>query len=104
VAAAERAARLRVERPWRVRGESGLSDWANDSYVVQPGDESLTAIAWLAYRDGTLWPKIWLANRDILPTPDRMEPGMELIIPPFAPLTPEERAAAREHRARTIRR
>jgi nucleoid-associated protein YgaU len=104
VAIAERAARRNVERPWRVRGESGLSDWGNDSYVVQPGDESLTAIAWLAYRDGTLWPKIWLANRDILPAPDRMEPGMELIIPPFAPLTHEERAAARQHRARSIRR
>ncbi|HEU4455827.1 MAG TPA: hypothetical protein VFR81_22370, partial [Longimicrobium sp.] len=103
-AAAERPARRSVERPWRVRGESGFSDWANDSYVVQPGDESLTAIAWLAYRDGSLWPRIWLANRDILPTPDRMEPGMELIIPPFGPLTPEERAAARQHRARIDRR
>jgi nucleoid-associated protein YgaU len=82
-------------RPWRDRGESGFSDWANDTYLVQEGDESLSAIAWLVYRDGSLWPKIWLANRAILPAPDRLQPGLELLIPPLSPLTADERAAAR---------
>ena len=94
------AARRTIARPWRERGESGFSDWVNDAYVVQPGDESLTAIAWLVYRDGSLWPKLWAANRDVLPTPDRIEPGMELVVPPFAPLTADERAAVRELRGR----
>ena len=88
------------ERPWRERGASGFSDWAEDVYVVQPGDATLTAIAWFVYRDGSLWPKLWAANRDILAAPDRLEPGVELLVPPPAPLTAEERAAARELLAR----
>jgi nucleoid-associated protein YgaU len=92
---AERPELAAAARPWRDRGESGFSDWANDTYVVQEGDESLTAIAWLVYRDGSLWPKIWLANRAVLPTPDRLQPGVELLIPPLAPLAADERAAAR---------
>jgi hypothetical protein len=82
-----------VERPWRTRGETGLSDWADDSYVVQPGDEGLIAIAWFVYRDGSLWPRLWLANRDRLASPNVLAPGLELVIPPFGPLTAEERAA-----------
>jgi nucleoid-associated protein YgaU len=66
---------------------------------VQDGDESLTAIAWLVYRDGSLWPKIWLANRAVLPTPDRIVPGLELLVPPPGPLSALERAAARAWRA-----
>lgn len=83
-----------AERPWRTRGESGLTDWAEDSYVIQPGDADLVAVAWFVYRDGTLWPKLWLANRDRLPTPNALRAGLELIVPPFGPLTAEERAAA----------
>ncbi len=85
-------------RPWRERGASGFSDWPNDGYVVREGDESLTAIAWLVYRDGSLWPRLWLANRDVLPTPGRPRPGTELLVPPPGPLTAEERAAARAWR------
>lgn len=100
VDADEAVARPEMEasaRPWRERGASGLTDWPNDTYIVGEGDESLAAIAWLVYRDGDLWPKIWLANRSILPAPDRLRPGLELIIPPLAPLTAEERAAARSY-------
>jgi hypothetical protein len=87
---------LRAEaRPWRERGASGFADWPNDSYVVREGDESLTSIAWLVYRDGSLWPRLWLANRDVLATPGRPRPGTELLVPPPGPLTSDERAAAR---------
>jgi nucleoid-associated protein YgaU len=94
-APAERPELRASARPWRERGETGLSDWPNDSYVVQEGDGGLEAIAWLVYRDGALWPKLWLANRAALRTPDRLPPGLELVVPPPAPLTAAERAAAR---------
>jgi nucleoid-associated protein YgaU len=82
-------------RPWRERGQSGFADWPNDTYVVREGDEGLEAIAWLVYSDGSLWPKLWLANRRVLRAPDRLPPGLVLLIPPPAPLTAAERAAAR---------
>jgi len=94
----ERAVMRAEARPWRERGESGFADWPNDSYVVREGDESLTAIAWLVYRDGSLWPRLWVANRDVLATPDRLRPGIELLVPPPGPLTADERAAARAWR------
>ncbi|HSU15179.1 carboxypeptidase regulatory-like domain-containing protein [Longimicrobium sp.] len=92
---ADRPAMAAAARPWRERGESGFTDWPNDTYVVREGDGDLVAIAWLVYRDGSLWPKLWLANRDVLQSPDRLSPGTELLIPPFAPLTSDERDAAR---------
>jgi len=98
-ASTERAAMRAEARPWRERGESGFSDWPNDSYVIREGDADLAAIAWLVYRDGSLWPRLWLANRDVLPAPDRLPPGTELLVPPPGPLTAEERAAARAVRA-----
>ncbi|HEX6751306.1 MAG TPA: carboxypeptidase regulatory-like domain-containing protein [Longimicrobium sp.] len=94
-APAERPELAASARPWRERGASGFSDWPNDTYVVREGDESLVAVAWLVYRDGSLWPKIWLANRTVLDAPDRLPVGVELLIPPLAPLTAEERDAAR---------
>jgi hypothetical protein len=97
----ERLALRPEARPWRERGESGFSDWPNDSYVIHEGDESLTAIAWLVYRDGTLWPRLWLANRDVLPSPTRLPPGTELLVPPPGPLTAEERAVASAWREST---
>lgn len=45
------------------------------------------------YDNEGLWAKIWVANQDLLPDPDRIKAGMTLIIPPDAPLTPEEEAA-----------
>jgi hypothetical protein len=94
-APAERPEMAAAARPWRERGASGFSDWPNDTYVVREGDGDLVAIAWLVYRDGSLWPKLWLANRDILTSPDRLDAGTELLVPPFAPLTADERDAAR---------
>lgn len=76
-------------------GERGFRDWPNDTYTVQPGDGGLEAVAWLAYRDGSLWPKLWLANRGRLESPHRLVPGTVLRVPAKAPLTPAEREAAR---------
>jgi nucleoid-associated protein YgaU len=81
-------------------GASGFSDWPHTTYTVQPGDASLVAIAWLTYRDGTLWPRLWLANRHILGTPARIAPGQVLVVPAPGPLTAAERAALREYPSR----
>jgi nucleoid-associated protein YgaU len=81
-------------------GASGFSDWPHTTYTVQPGDASLVAIAWLTYRDGALWPRLWLANRHILGTPARIAPGQVLVVPAPGPLTAAERAALREYPSR----
>lgn len=81
-------------------GASGFSDWPHTTYTVQRGDRSLTDIAYLTYRDGSLWPRLWLANRHIIASPGGIRPGQVLTIPPPGPLTPAELAAMREYRAR----
>ncbi|MDB4950047.1 MAG: hypothetical protein JWM27_2696, partial [Gemmatimonadetes bacterium] len=70
------------------------------TYPVAAGDRDLTAIAWLVYTDGTLWPRIWLANRDVLPDPDRLTPGIVLRIPAPGPLTAAEHDALRRYQER----
>lgn len=80
-----------------------LIDGVRSSYLVQPGDRSLTDVAWLVYRDGTLWPKLWMANRHLLRSPDRLPPGVVLRIPRYGPLTATERAVRREYEARRRR-
>jgi nucleoid-associated protein YgaU len=67
---------------------------------VQPGDRSLVDIAYLTYRDGAFWPRLWLANRHILASPNRLVPGQVLIVPAPGPLTPAEIAARRQLQAR----
>lgn len=49
-------------------------------YTVQEGD-SLWAIAKKAYGKGQYWERIFEANRDRLPRPEDVRPGMELVIP-----------------------
>ena len=49
-------------------------------YVVKAGD-TLRKIAQRHYGDEMKWPKIRDANRDKLPDPDKIHPGMELVIP-----------------------
>ncbi|TVQ85571.1 MAG: LysM peptidoglycan-binding domain-containing protein [Chromatiaceae bacterium] len=49
-------------------------------YVVRPGD-SLSRISAQVYGDASAWPRIFAANRDVLPAPDRLSPGMSLVIP-----------------------
>jgi hypothetical protein len=73
------------------------------TYPVEAGDRDLRAIAYLVYTDGDLWPRIWLANRDVLPDPDRLSPGTLLRIPAPGPLTAAEREALRQYRERSRR-
>ncbi|MEX0822569.1 MAG: hypothetical protein WD021_10515, partial [Rhodothermales bacterium] len=71
-------------------------------YVVEEGlegFEGLREIARRVYGDTSLWPKIWLANTDLLDDPSDLTAGMELVIPEQAPLTPIERAAGAGYEA-----
>ncbi len=47
-------------------------------------------LSWMTTSSG--WPKIWFANRAQLDHPDRLVPGLRLVIPPDGPLTDQERA------------
>jgi len=67
---------------------------------VQPGDRGLMDVARKEYGDPSLWPKIWVANRERVLDPDTIQAGQRLVIPPPGPLTAEERAALEEYRAR----
>lgn len=49
-------------------------------HVVKPG-ESLWTIAQLTVGDPTLWPALYLANRDQIKDPTRVYPGQRLAIP-----------------------
>lgn len=80
-----RTVRLVSEETVIVEGESDR--W----YTVRPNDPSLMEIARRVYDDGSLWPRIWTANRERLPDPDVIEPGQRLRIPEKAPLTAEEK-------------
>lgn len=50
-------------------------------YIVQAGD-SLYRIAQKFYGNGNLWRIIFDANRDVIDSPSRIRPGMQLKIPP----------------------
>lgn len=50
-------------------------------YEVQSGD-TLWRIARAQYGDGELYLRIFEANRGILASPERIEPGQKLVIPP----------------------
>jgi hypothetical protein len=93
-------AATRTPAPRAEVGSSGFSDWPHTTYTVQPGDRSLVDIAFLTYRDGAFWPRLWLANRHILSSRDRIVPGQVLIVPAPGPLTREEIAVRRQYQAR----
>ena len=61
------------------------------TYVVREGD-TLWTIAAAAIGDPTLWPALYLANRDQIKDPARVYPGQELAIPE---IDPAERTALR---------
>lgn len=67
------------------------------THTVQPG-QSLWQIASLTVGDPTLWPALYLANRDQIKDPARVYPGQELAIPNIDP----ERAAALRREAREL--
>lgn len=52
-------------------------------YIIQPGD-SLSTIAEKVYGDPSLYQQIFDANRSRLPTPNDLEVGLRLVIPPNA--------------------
>jgi hypothetical protein len=60
---------------------SGLELVFPATYVVQPGD-TLWTIVFNIYGDVERLDDVIEANRDILPSPDALQPGMELQIPP----------------------
>jgi nucleoid-associated protein YgaU len=53
---------------------------STNTYTVQSGD-TLFKIAEELYGDGDEYEKIFDANREILESPDRIEPGQKLSIP-----------------------
>jgi Tfp pilus assembly protein FimV len=61
------------------------------THQVRPGD-TLTSIALDALGDESLWPAIYLANRDQIKDPARVYPGQVLTIPD---VSSEEREALR---------
>ncbi|HEX6938884.1 MAG TPA: LysM peptidoglycan-binding domain-containing protein [Longimicrobiales bacterium] len=62
-------------------------------HTVERDDAGLMDVARAVYGDASLWPKIWLANREALPNPDLIRTGQTLVIPPPGPLTAAERRA-----------
>jgi nucleoid-associated protein YgaU len=52
------------------------------TYEVRKGD-SLWKIAKHAYGDGSKWPLIAEANKELVPNPDLIKPGQVLTIPPL---------------------
>ena len=58
----------------------GSSAHEAETYEVAKGD-SLWKIAQRLYGNGTQWPKIYAANRDVLHDPNHLHPGQRLRIP-----------------------
>jgi nucleoid-associated protein YgaU len=57
------------------------TETAGDAYVTQAGD-TLTGIAEQFYGDGTLWRKIYEANKKVIGAdPDKLRVGLTLTIP-----------------------
>lgn len=78
VANAEEVSPVEEARPTAVR--AGV----RRTYTVQPG-QTLWQIASLTVGDPTLWPALYLANRDQIKDPSRVYPGQELAIPNIDP-------------------
>jgi hypothetical protein len=78
-----------AEVPVARAGEAlpGAAPGARRYYTVKKGDR-LTQIARVMYGDASQWQKIWIANRDQLPTPSALRAGQRLAIPDLsAPTT-----------------
>jgi len=59
---------------------TGLDLTGAGTYTVKSGD-TLSNISKHAYNDGFYYPVIMLASRGVVINPDKIKPGMELIIP-----------------------
>lgn len=104
-AAPERATALATSPRSHVKPEHPLDHGvgAPHRYTVTRWDASLVAIARAMYGDGSLWPRIWLANRWQLADPDELRAGLVLIVPDGGPLTPAEIRARDGYIARSGR-
>lgn len=69
-------------------------------YLVGEADRSLENVAFWTYGETSMWPRLWLANRHRLTSPDALKPGMLLLVPPRGPITPEEARVRAELRRR----
>ncbi len=89
-------ARATDDKPIIVTGSDSVSEEKEveekyEEYVVRINPyESLWSISESFYGTPDLWPKIWSANYENIPHPDRIYPGQGLSIPPKAPLTDDE--------------
>ena len=81
-----RIAALSTVLPCAVPAESGAG-----IHEVRPG-ETLWAIAKITVGDPTLWPALYLANRDQIKDPALVYPGQRLAIPE---IDPKDRASLR---------
>lgn len=62
------------------RQDQGAAAKGGSVYVVQKGD-CLWKISQKMYRNSSLWPRIYMANRDKIKDPDLIYPGQRLVIP-----------------------
>ena len=62
------------------KAEKEIEELQVATYEVKKGD-SLWKIADSVYGDPNKWKGIYEANRDTLPNPDSLKPGMVLVIP-----------------------
>jgi nucleoid-associated protein YgaU len=66
------------------------------SMMVKPGD-TLSGIAGREYKSEQLWPLIYDLNKEkIGSNPNRIQPGMNLLILPLSAYSPQEIAAAKQ--------
>jgi nucleoid-associated protein YgaU len=61
--------------------QSGGDSWSAEQWHEVTKGESLWKIAERYYGDGSLYPKIFEANRDVLKDPDKIKIGQRLRIP-----------------------
>jgi hypothetical protein len=73
----------KVENAFKIAYERHYNDLILDgaqTRTVQSGD-TLSAISREVYGNGFYFPVIMLASKDVVTDPDKIEPGMQLIIP-----------------------
>jgi hypothetical protein len=92
-----------LPRGWPRADASWVPPAVQHYFTVTRHDASLTAIARAMYGNSALWPKIWLANLDLLASPDDLRAGQRLRVPDAGPLTRAELAARDAYIARRRR-
>jgi hypothetical protein len=86
----------KVENAFKIAYERHYDDLILDgayTRIVRSGD-TLAAISREAYSNGLYFPVIMLASKDVVIDPDKIEPGMELVIPDLQRNLNDSRARA----------